>query len=46
VTKRKKLAKEAIKHPEQFDPAEIQYMQMWLDEKKRQKELKKKATLQ
>jgi hypothetical protein len=42
MTKRKKLAKEALKHPEQFTPAELRYMELWLAEKERQKELKKK----
>lgn len=46
MTKRSKLVKEALKHPEQFASAELQYMQRWLDEKKKQKELKKKSTLQ
>ena len=46
MTKRKKLVKEALKHPDQFTPAEIRYMELWLDEKKRQKELKKETALQ
>ena len=46
MTTRKKLAKKALKHPEQFTTAELQYMELWLAEKKRQKELKKKAALQ
>ena len=46
MTKRKKLVKEALKHPEQFTSADLQYMKLWLDEKNKQKELKKKSTLQ
>lgn len=46
MTKRKKLVKEALKHPEQFASAELQYMERWLAEKERQKELKKKTALQ
>jgi hypothetical protein len=46
MTKRKKLVKEALKHPEKFTPAEIRYMEMWLDEKKRQKELRNNTALQ
>jgi hypothetical protein len=45
VTKRKKLVKNALKHPEQFALAELQYMELWLEEKKKQKELKKKTTV-
>jgi hypothetical protein len=44
VTKSKKLVKEALKHPEQFASADLQYMERWLAETKRQKEIKKKAT--
>ena len=46
VTKRKKLVKNALKHPEQFASADLQYMELWLAEKARQKEAKKKAALQ
>ena len=46
MTKRKKLAKEALKHPEKFLPAELRYIQLWLEEKKRQKQLKNKTALQ
>jgi hypothetical protein len=46
MTKLKKLVKAALKHPEYFASAELQYMELWLAEKKRQKELKKKAALQ
>ena len=43
MTKRKKLVKDALKHPEQFTSADLQYMELWLAEKTRQKEVKKKA---
>lgn len=46
MTKRKKLVKEALKHPEKFAAAELQYMELWLAEKERQKELKKAIALQ
>ena len=46
MTKRKKLAKNALKHPEHFASADLQYMERWLAEKERQKEVKKKAALQ
>ena len=46
MTKRKKLVKNALEHPEQFASADLQYMELWLAEKTRQKEAKKKATLQ
>ena len=45
MTKRKKLVKEALKHPEKFAAADLQYMELWLEEKKKQKELKKKTTV-
>ena len=43
MTKRKKLVKNALEHPEQFASADLQYMELWLAEKTRQKEAKKKA---
>lgn len=46
MTKRKKLVKEALKHPEKFAAADLQYMELWLAEKERQKELKKATALQ
>ena len=45
MTKRKKLVKNALKHPEQFTSADLQYMELWLAEKARQKEVKKKAAI-
>ena len=44
MTKRKKLVKKALKAPNRYTPAELCYMELWLAEKKRQKEVKKKAT--
>ena len=46
MTKRTKLVKQALQHPEQFASAELIYMELWLNEKKHQKDLKKKAALQ
>jgi hypothetical protein len=46
MTKRKKLVKKALKNPDQFALAELQYMELWLAEKERQKEMKKKVALQ
>jgi hypothetical protein len=44
VTKKKKLVKKALKRAELYTPAELRYMELWLTEKKRQKELKKGIT--
>jgi hypothetical protein len=44
--KKKKLVKKAFQCPEKYTAAELSYMQMWLKEKERQKELKKSTTLQ
>lgn len=41
MTKRKKLAKEALKNPELFTQGELAYMQLWLNERKRLKSEKK-----
>lgn len=46
MTKRKKLAKNALKNPEMFTRGELAYFQKWLDERKRLKheeKLKKKS---
>jgi hypothetical protein len=43
MTKRKKLAKEALNHPENFSYGELAYFQKWLDEHKHMKALKKQA---
>jgi hypothetical protein len=39
--KRKKLAKEALRHPELFSNGELAYFEMWLRSRKEQKEKKK-----
>lgn len=43
MTKRKKLAKQALNSPEKFSYGELAYFQKWLDEHKHAKALKKKA---
>jgi hypothetical protein len=37
VTKKKKLVKKAMKHPELHSPAELQYFRLWLAARKRKK---------
>ena len=44
MTKRKKLAKQALNSPEKFSYGELAYFQKWLDEHKHAKALKKKAS--
>lgn len=46
MTKKKKLVKDALKHPDLYSPAELQYFQLWLANKKKQKAAKKAAALQ
>lgn len=46
MTKKKKLVKEALKHPELYSSAELQYFELWLSNKKKQKAAKKAAALQ
>lgn len=46
MAKKKKLVKEAIKHPEDYSPAEIQYFKLWLDHRKLKKAAKKATALQ
>lgn len=43
MTKRKKLAKKALKHPEQFSYGELAYFQKWLEEHKQMKAAQKAA---
>lgn len=43
MTKKKKLVKSALKHPELFSQGELAYMLMWLEERKRVKCSKKTA---
>ena len=42
--KTKKLVKNALKHPESYTPAELQYFKLWLASKKQQKATKKQLT--
>jgi len=38
MTKKKKLVKNALEHPELFSSAELAYFQLWLRTRKEQKE--------
>lgn len=40
--KKKKLVKEALKHPELFAPAELSFFELWLRKRKEAKEAKKR----
>ena len=44
MTKRKKLARKALDHPENFSYGELAYFQKWLDEHKHMKALRKKES--
>lgn len=46
MTKKKKLIKKALKKPDLYTPAELQYFRLWLANKKKQKEAKKATALQ
>lgn len=46
MTKKKKLVKKALKKPELYTQAELQYFRLWLSNKKKQKEAKKATALQ
>ena len=37
MTKKKNLAKNALKNPQLFSPAELAYFQLWLKKRKEQK---------
>ena len=37
MTKKKNLAKNALKHPELFSPAELAYFKLWLANRKKRK---------
>jgi hypothetical protein len=39
--KKKKLVKEALKHPEMYAPGELSFFQLWLKERKEKKQAKK-----
>lgn len=41
MTKKKKLVKNALKHPELHTPAELKFFELWLTHKKEKKEAKK-----
>ena len=41
--KKHKLAKEALKHPELFAPAELAYFQRWLRARKDRKDAKRES---
>lgn len=46
MTKKKKLVKKALKNPDLYTPAELQYFKLWLANRKKQKETKKATALQ
>jgi hypothetical protein len=39
--KKKKLVKEALKHPEMYAPAELSFFQLWLQKRRRRNKQKK-----
>lgn len=45
MTKKTKLVKKALKKPELYTQAELQYFRLWLASKKKEKELKKLSSL-
>jgi hypothetical protein len=44
MTKKKKLAKNALNHPEDFSFGELAYFKRWLEERKRRKALQKRSS--
>jgi len=42
--KKKKLVKNALKHPENYTPGELDFFNLWLKAKKEAKAVKKKFT--
>lgn len=46
MTKKKKLVKNALKNPDKYTPAELQFFEIWLNHKKAQKAAKKGSALQ
>lgn len=46
MTKKKKLAKEALKHPELFSRGELAFFQRWLEERKARKAKKVSGLLE
>ena len=41
MTKKKKLVKEALEHPELYAPAELAFFRLWLQKRKEKKQAKK-----
>ncbi len=41
MTKKRKLVKEALKHPELYAPAELSFFRLWLKKRKEKKQAKK-----
>lgn len=39
MTKKKKLVKEALKHPELYSQGDLQYFKLWLSNKKKNKKV-------
>lgn len=46
MTKKKKLVKDALKHPELHTQADLKFFELWLAHKKEKKEAKKATALQ
>ena len=44
MTKKRKLAKGALEHPDLFSQGELAYFQLWLKERKARKAVKKKQS--
>jgi hypothetical protein len=44
MTKKSKLAKIALKHPDLYSQGELTYFQLWLKEKKARKAVKKRQS--
>ena len=42
MTKKRKLVKDALKHPEMFAPAELSFFDLWLRARKERKAAKKR----
>ena len=45
MTKKKKLIKHALEHPEKYSEAELVFFRLWLEQKKKQKAVKKSTVL-
>ena len=44
MTKKKKLVKNALKNPDKYTPAELQFFELWLAHKKQRKEIKNQVS--